>query len=93
MIEIFHFESMLTELRNQSEISVCVQEGCCDGGKHGPAGLPGPAGPPGLPGPHGTAGSGSGNAVYTRWGRKTCAGSATRLYEGWLKITNIRLLT
>ena len=26
MIEILHFESILTELRNQSEISVCVQE-------------------------------------------------------------------
>ena len=49
-------------------------------GQPGPAGAPGgrgPVGPQGLTGPPALTGS-----VYTRWGRKTCAGNSSVIYEG-----------
>mgnify|MGYP001791845926 CR=1 FL=1 len=49
-------------------------------GQPGPAGAPGergPVGPQGLTGPPALTGS-----VYTRWGRKTCAGNSSLIYEG-----------
>ena len=49
-------------------------------GRPGPAGAQGergPAGPRGLTGPVALTGS-----VYTRWGRKTCEGNSSLIYEG-----------
>ena len=50
----------------------------------GAAGDRGPRGPPGPPGSPGqnAADSGTGSAVYTRWGRDECPSSATLVYAG-----------
>ncbi|XP_035686192.1 short-chain collagen C4-like isoform X2 [Branchiostoma floridae] len=54
-------------------------------GPTGPVGLQGPAGDKGDTGPPGRDGApGEGGSVYTRWGRKTCAGNseAELVYSG-----------
>ena len=50
-------------------------------GAVGDRGPRGPPGPPGSPGQNATE-SGTGSAVYTRWGRDECPSSATLVYAG-----------
>ena len=61
------------------------QEGA-DGanGTAGPVGPPGPQGDDGPPGPQGPPGSGSGGAIYTRWGKSSCPeiNDTALLYSG-----------
>ena len=56
-------------------------------GLNGAAGLPGTDGEPGRDGSPGEMGpKGPSASVYTRWGRKSCAGNSTIIYEGMIEL-------
>jgi len=54
-------------------------------GASGSRGLPGITGPPGAKGSQGIPGKTPSltlGATYTRWGKKSCGGNSSRIYEG-----------
>ena len=53
-------------------------------GSVGPQGEPGEKGDTGLRGPRGT--TESSGSVYTHWGRKSCGGNVTTIYQGLYRL-------
>ena len=53
----------------------------------GPQGEPGEKGDTGLRGPRGT--TESSGSVYTHWGRKSCGGNVTTIYQGLYQASDI----